>query len=294
MYLAIRLCIVAVVAAGLVGGVEAAATETAATEAAPTEVLAMADELPPGTRGFASTADSAWAVRADGEIFGIEIGSLPFENVANVVGDLGEFGLVFPIVDATDSHGGLLALSSDGGVFALFGAPFSGSIPELGVKLVSPITGFSVTRGVGGYWIVGEDGGVFAFGEAKYHGSLPGLGLVPSSAIVDIVSTPTGDGYWLIGSDGGVFAFGDALYLGGLPSRGIPDGEVVGMATHPNGYWLIERLGRTTAFGAVPNFGSYEPPSHSQIGIADVDTNPFGGYTIGLGNTRLISYGPQQ
>jgi hypothetical protein len=65
---------------------------------------------------------------------------------------------------------GYWEVSDDGGVYAFGTAPFSGSLPGLGMTPAAPIVGMAAAPG-SGYWLVGADGGVFAFGDAGYYGS---------------------------------------------------------------------------------------------------------------------------
>ena len=142
-------------------------------------------------------------------------------TVADIASPLTGMSLAQPVVDATiPTDGGLLLAARDGGVFALGGARFRGSLGS--IELDQPVTGIAAAPG--GYWLVAADGGVFAFGDAPFLGSLPAVapGVTLAAPIVDIVATPSGKGYWLLGADGGVFAFGDAPFLGSIPAGNTP------------------------------------------------------------------------
>jgi hypothetical protein len=68
--------------------------------------------------------------------------------------------------------GGVWMVGADGGVFALGGAGFHGSMG--GTPLNAPVVGMVATTDENGYWLVGADGGVFAFGDAPFFGSASG------------------------------------------------------------------------------------------------------------------------
>jgi hypothetical protein len=116
--------------------------------------------------------------------------------------------------------------ASDGGVFALCGTPFFGSMGDK--PLNKPIVGIAATPDGRGYWLVASDGGVFAFGDAKYSGSMGGKTL--SAPMVGIAANPDGTGYWTVAEDGGVFAFGDAPFLGSAVGQTL-NAPIVGMAS---------------------------------------------------------------
>lgn len=97
--------------------------------------------------------------------------------------------------------GGLLAAGLDGGVFALEGAGYYGSLPGLGVVPAKPIVGIAASPTGRGYWLCGLDGGVFAFGDASYHGNLvaqvaktliPCIGIEPWQGAYVMVTHLTG------------------------------------------------------------------------------------------------------
>jgi hypothetical protein len=158
---------------------------------------------------------------------------------------------------------------SDGGVFALGGAPYEGSLPGVDVT-VNDIVGMAATPTGRGYWLVGADGGVFAFGDAPYLGSLPGDGTAVSD-VVGIDATPNGNGYWLVGSNGAVYPFGISRFEGSLPDLGVTVHDIVGMAATPTGmgYWLVGADGGVFAFGDAPFMGS-------MVGLGQHVTNAVG------------------
>lgn len=63
---------------------------------------------------------------------------------------------------------------ADGGIFAVDGATYHGSLPGLGVTPNSPIIDGVALPAGNGYYLLGADGGIFGFGAAKYLGSLVG------------------------------------------------------------------------------------------------------------------------
>jgi hypothetical protein len=143
--------------------------------------------------------------------------------------------------------------TANGGVFAICGAPFFGSMG--GTHLNAPVVGIAATPDGNGYWEIGADGGVFAFGDAGFYGSTGALRL--NKPIVGMASTPDGKGYWLVASDGGVFAFGDAQFSGSLGGLTL-NAPVVGIAADPvdSGYWLAAADGGVFAFGDAFYLGS--------------------------------------
>ena len=154
--------------------------------------------------GLASTADNLgyWGVTAAAGVHGLGGAVTPATLVSSTA----------PVVGtAADPTGGVWVVASDGGVFALDGAPFFGSMG--GVPLDAPVVGMAATPDGGGYWLVAGDGGVFAFGDADFQGSMGGK---PLNAAVVGIAAPDAGGYWLVAGDGGVFAFGDAAFHGSM------------------------------------------------------------------------------
>jgi hypothetical protein len=171
-----------------------------------------------------------------------------------------------PIVGIASAPQGFWLVGADGGVFAMCGAPFYGSMA--GIHLNKPIVGIASTGDGSGYWLVASDGGVFSFGDATFQGSMAGHPL--NAGIVGMAGDGDG-GYWLVASDGGVFAFGDAPYDGSeggshlnAPMVGIQPGGCSG------GYWTIARDGGVFSFGGAPFLGSAagQPLDSPIIGMA--------------------------
>lgn len=79
----------------------------------------------------------------------------------------------------TTARSGVWLVASDGGVFALGGAPaFDNPVP--GIHLARPIVAAYVPAGGVGLVLVGGDGGFFPLGGATVPESLPGLGETPA------------------------------------------------------------------------------------------------------------------
>ena len=145
--------------------------------------------------------------------------AFPFGD-APALNDLRSVQLNGEIIDSAVSADGrgVFMIGSDGGVFALGGARFAGSIPQVlpAVTLDAPIVGIVADPDGAGYWLVASDGGVFAF-DAPYRGSLPavlGPGAAPNSPVNGMV--PFGNGYLLVAGDGGVFNFSDQPFDGSI------------------------------------------------------------------------------
>jgi hypothetical protein len=134
------------------------------------------------------------------------------------------YGLAAPLVGVSAAPVGAWLVGSDGGVFAMAGAPFFGSMG--GQHLNEPIVGMAATPDGKGYWEVASDGGVFAFGDAAFYGSMGDKTL--NKPIVGMAATPDGKGYWEVASDGGVFAFGDATFAGSAVGQTL-DSPIVGI-----------------------------------------------------------------
>jgi hypothetical protein len=156
------------------------------------------------------------------------------------------------ITSASKGEGAWLA-GADGGVYALGGAPFFGSIGT--TRLNAPVVGVAATPDGMGYWLVASDGGVFSFGDARFFGSMGDQHL--NRPIVGTAATPDGKGYWEVAADGGVFSFGDAQFHGSAVSTRL-NMPVVGMAANPDGtgYWLVASDGGVFAYGDAPFLGS--------------------------------------
>ncbi len=161
--------------------------------------------------------------------------------------------VVAPGVGVAAGSNGAWMTATDGGVFALCGATYYGSMG--GHPLNQPIVGIAATPDGKGYWLVASDGGIFAFGDAAYYGSMGGHPL--NQPIVGMAATPDGKGYWLVASDGGIFAFGDATFSGSEGGAHL-SAPMVGIAANPDGsgYWTVAADGGVFAFGDAPFLGS--------------------------------------
>ena len=172
--------------------------------------------------------------------------------------------------------GGYWLVGADGGVYALGGAPFEGSLGNL--RLNAPVVGIAATPDGLGYWLVGADGGVFTFGDAHFYGSMGGQPL--NAPVVGIARTLNGLGYWLVGADGGVFTFGDAAFLGSLATSNAAT-PISALVPTPNdaGYWMLDPDGWNYSFANPPANGSF--PGSAQIVAAaesQVQPDPETGY----------------
>ncbi|HEX5615083.1 MAG TPA: peptidoglycan recognition family protein [Acidimicrobiia bacterium] len=218
-----------------------------------------------------------WMAGADGLLaYGTLAGNGPSdETVAGVV--------------AEPRGRGLWAWSSDGGVFALGGAPFVGS---LGARhgADGTVTGLAPTPSGRGYWLVTAHGGVFAFGDARYFGSRGGRRL--AAPVIACAPTSTGRGYRLFATDGGVFAYGDASYRGGATRLGLRAPVVAAAATPTDGgYWLAGRDGGVFAFGDARHLGSSAPGALTSPIVGIVPTARGDGYALLLADGGVIAFG---
>jgi plastocyanin len=211
-----------------------------------------------------------WLVTADGHTY--NFGDAPD------VGNLG-VALAAPIVGAAVGAGmgaqgpamGLYLVAKDGGVFALGGTRYQGSMG--GKHLNAPIVGITTATtspgGNGGYDLVASDGGVFTFGSngngsgggPRFFGSMGGKHL--NAPIVGIADTADSAGYYLAASDGGVFGFGSATFEGSTggqhlnaPITGI---SVTGDLYIGRGYTLSAADGGVFTFGDATFLGSAAP-----------------------------------
>ena len=174
--------------------------------------------------------------------------------VVNLGADQSGFNpLVEQMVLLPQGTQGLVAASSDGGVYNLGAFPFLGSMG--GTHLARPVVGIAATPDDDGYWEVASDGGIFSFGDADYFGSMGGQPL--NAPVVGMARTPDGQGYWEVASDGGIFSFGDADFFGSMGGTRLNQ-PIVGMAPAPDGrgYWEVAADGGIFAFGSAAFYGS--------------------------------------
>ena len=116
--------------------------------------------------GIVATADGNgyWLIGADGGVFSFGDAVPPASN------PLPGMQLNAPVVGAARvGASGLELTAGDGGVFALGGAPYLGSMS--GHTLAKPVSGIAAKPSGDGYWLTARDGGVFAFGQAGFFGN---------------------------------------------------------------------------------------------------------------------------
>ncbi|MGE0793932.1 MAG: FG-GAP-like repeat-containing protein [Acidimicrobiia bacterium] len=185
------------------------------------------------------------------------------------------------------SSNGYWLLDANGGVAALGGAPFFGSLPGLGIH--TRTRAISASHSGHGYLILGEDGGVFAFGDAAFHGSMGGVPL--NGPIIGLAATTSGNGYWLLGRDGGVFSFGDARFFGSM--GGLPlNAPIISLLPTPsgNGYWLLAADGGVFSFGDARFFGS-TGGMVLNAPVISMAAHPAGGYWLLARDGGVFSFG---
>jgi hypothetical protein len=108
---------------------------------------------------------------------------------------VGTSGMVLTTMSVRDPNGhGYWIAGADGGVFALGGAQFYGSLPDRGVR-VHDIVAIIATPTGKGYWLVGAAGDVYAFGDAAPDESLslpqPLAAPIVGAAAVPAPSSPS-------------------------------------------------------------------------------------------------------
>lgn len=178
------------------------------------------------------------AEEVDGYHLVTDLGRVIERGDAIAIQGIEHLNLQGPVLDATRGGGGLYLVGSDGGVFALGGAPFRGSAGDL--VLNAPIRALMATST--GYRFAAEDGGVFAY-ASSFRGSMGGVVLNQPVAGID----GTDGGYWLAALDGGVFAFGVPYFgsLGAVPGTRLQDFASVRDA----GYSMLTDTGVVHHFG---------------------------------------------
>jgi peptidoglycan/xylan/chitin deacetylase (PgdA/CDA1 family) len=177
--------------------------------------------------------------------------------------------LPFTGMAADATSGGYRMTASDGGVFAVGGAAYYGSLPGIGVTSAEPVVGIAPTPDGKGYWQVSSDGGVFTFGDAGFYGSMGGTRL--NGPVVSLTPTANGRGYWEVASDGGIFAFGDAVFHGSMGGSHLNE-PIVGISATSDGagYWMVAADGGVFNYGDAAFAGSMGgmPLNSPVVGLA--------------------------
>jgi hypothetical protein len=180
----------------------------------------------------------------------------------------------------------------DGGVFALGGANFYGSLG--GQAIASPIAAIAAPPSENGYWLAARNGAISHYGAVA---SLPAIQLPPGARIVGMASTNDGQGAWLSDQFGDVYALGDAQYVGGLGGVTISQ-PIVGIAAaaHGQGYVLAAADGGAFAFGTQNFFGSVPgslaPGQHLVAPIVGIAVTHSGnGYWMVGADGGVFNYG---
>jgi hypothetical protein len=196
--------------------------------------------------------------------------------------------VALPSVAPTPAAAGHWLVASDGGVFALGGAPFFGSTG--GLRLNRPVVGMTATQTGRGYWLVASDGGIFTFGDAAFHGSTGSVRL--NRPVVGMAASPGGQGYWLVASDGGIFTFGDAAFFGSTGGQ-VLKAPVAGMAATPSGrgYWLVGSDGAVFAFGDAAGLGSLAGTRLARPVVGMAATPSGRGYWLAAADGGVFSFG---
>ena len=191
-----------------------------------------------------------WEIGGDGGVFAFGDALAPATN------PLPGTRLNSPIVEATRiGDSGLLLVAGDGGIFALNGAPFYGSMG--GRPLNAPMVDIVPSPTAQGYATIAADGGVFAFGD--YQGpagnQLPSIKL--NQPITGAARYGTGFGLELVAGDGGTFALGGAPFIGSASSLSLARPiTAIALNTVGSGEWLASADGGVFAYGNSGFFGN--------------------------------------
>jgi len=259
-------------------GTDAVGRASAAPSEPDTETTVTDEGGPTTTTSTSTTTVAPTTTTTTAPTTTTTTGSAPTTTSSPPSGPAPTTGTVAPsIVGDPDEVTGAVVLGANGGVFALGGASFHGSLA--GYDVVGTPVALSRTPSGAGYVAVTDRGAVYTFGDAPFAGSLAGIRL--RSPIVDVEITPSGKGYWLVGADGGVFAFGDAPYLGSLAllTLNAPVVDIFGTA-NGRGYTLIAGDGGVFTLGNAVFAGSL---SHLTLNAPVVDafvSDSGRGYTL--------------
>jgi hypothetical protein len=171
-------------------------------------------------------------------------------------------------VAVDNANNGYWLLGSDGGVFALAGAPFDGS-PSGTLPTGQSAVAIAATHDGGGYWVVTNGGYVYSYGDAQYENGMGGSNL--NCAIVGMTAGPNDSSYWLDGCDGGVFSFGQSAPYGSLAQTAkFYNIDAMTSTSDGNGFYLMAFDGSIATYGDAQFQGDlYGNTTYGQIaGVA--------------------------
>lgn len=135
-----------------------------------------------------------------------------------------------------------------------------------------------------GMWVISQNGRINTYGSAQHFGDPfqdSELNFNLPNGWIDIAVTHTGNGYWALHRYGFIHAYGDAEFYGN-PETTIKmyndpiamegwvntesgvrtPGTATAIVAHPTkmGYWLINCVGETFAYGDAPDLGDFTEP----------------------------------
>ncbi len=187
-------------------------------------------------------------------------------------------------VAAQPAKEGFWAVNNKGGVSAIAGAQYSGSIDT--ITLQNDVAEMITHPNGLAYRLVGDNGPVYAFNLPPFSG-----GEHYDKPFAAAAPTTTGEGYWLLQPTGEVSIFGDAAYY---PDIELTDEQVVDGAPYAGGMIILTNRGRLIILGDGKNYGDL---ASSSLTTPVVDIDPLNnnlGYRITTADGTVHSFGEAQ